>query len=222
MKTKTMYKIIAGFVILSFVITGMFLLFLPDTMPMHYNFSGEVDRYGSKYENLIICGVNLIMGVFFIAAAHFMKAKTPSGVKAILICGISLTAFFCILQTVILAIGMKNAAGVPYLPSEDWFSKILAALMGLILIILGNYMPKVERNSLFGLRTSWSMKNDEVWRRCQRFGGYSMIICGIIWIMLALFLSGMPLIAAAMGVLIISLPVDIVATYRISKNTSRT
>ena len=218
MKIKTMYKIIAGFIILTFVITGVFLMFLPDTMPMHYNIDGEIDRYGSKYENLIICGVNLVMGVIIILSAHFMAQRMPSGVKSMLICGIALTAFFCVLQTILLSIGIKNSGGTPISLSRDWISKIMAALMGLLFIVLGNFMPKVERNSLFGLRTPWSMKNDEVWRRSQRFGGYSMIICGIIWIMLALFLSGMPLIVTAMVVLVLSLPVDLIATYRISRD----
>ncbi len=42
---------------------------------------------------------------------------------------------------------------------------------GIAFVICGNIMPKSDRNEAFGLRTPWSLSNDEVWRKSQRFGG---------------------------------------------------
>ena len=51
-------------------------------------------------------------------------------------------------------------------------------------------MPKVRMNSLVGLRTKWSMKNEQVWKKCQRFGGISLMITGILTILVSLLTGG--------------------------------
>ena len=38
---------------LPLVITAVALQFMPDTVPLHYNAAGEIDRWGSKYESLL-------------------------------------------------------------------------------------------------------------------------------------------------------------------------
>lgn len=63
-------------------------------------------------------------------------------------------------------------------------------LLGLTLLVLGNIMPKVRMNSLVGLRTKWSMKNEQVWKKCQRFGGISLMITGILTILVSLLTGG--------------------------------
>ncbi|MFR1639267.1 MAG: SdpI family protein [Eggerthellaceae bacterium] len=43
-----------------------------------------------------------------------------------------------------------------------------------------------DRNEAFGLRTPWSLSNDEVWRKSQRFGGYAMIASGVLTVVAGL------------------------------------
>ena len=38
---------------------------LPETIPAHYGPSGAVDRWGSKYEALLLPGLTLLLGAFF-------------------------------------------------------------------------------------------------------------------------------------------------------------
>ena len=60
--------------------------------------------------------------------------------------------------------------------------------MGLMLIPMGNIMPKVKRNGAFGLRTRWSMANDACWNRCQRMGGLSLMVTGALIVLGTLLL----------------------------------
>lgn len=39
--------------IFSIVMTVVAVQFMPDLVPMHHNFEGEIDRRGSKYESFI-------------------------------------------------------------------------------------------------------------------------------------------------------------------------
>ena len=44
------------------------------------------------------------------------------------------------------------------------------ACLGLLLIVCGNIMPKLKNNSVIGLRTTWSRKNEITWKKSQKFG----------------------------------------------------
>ena len=62
------------------------------------------------------------------------------------------------------------------------------SLAGLSLIPYGNMLPKLRLNSTVGLRTRYSVKNEETWALCQRFGGRSMIAAGVVIIICTRYL----------------------------------
>lgn len=62
---KKLYALCYEVILLCIVGTAILLIFTPDTIPVYYNFAGEVDRFGSKYENLIWPIFTIIMGAFF-------------------------------------------------------------------------------------------------------------------------------------------------------------
>jgi uncharacterized membrane protein len=47
----------------------------------------------------------------------------------------------------------------------------LFLLVALLLGLLGNYMPKLKPSPLIGIRTPWTLRNEEVWVKTHRFGG---------------------------------------------------
>lgn len=72
-------------------------------------------------------------------------------------------------------------------PSNEFnTNKIITIAIGLVSIIMGNYMPKVKRNGTFGIRTPWTMGDDEVWYKTHRLGGKLTILSGVIIIILPL------------------------------------
>ncbi len=56
------------------IVTLASLCFMPDLIPMHFNASGMIDRYGSKYEAIIIPIINIIFG----AAFYFFIRRTKN------------------------------------------------------------------------------------------------------------------------------------------------
>ena len=73
-KLKAMYITVACLVALTWVVTFVFLIFLPDIVPLHSSGHG-VDRYGSKIEWLILPAASTFMGCFFYTVAYFSKKK---------------------------------------------------------------------------------------------------------------------------------------------------
>jgi uncharacterized membrane protein len=54
--------------------------------------------------------------------------------------------------------------------------------VGLLFIILGNYLGKLKQNWFIGIRTPWTMSSEIVWNKTHRFGGKAFILCGILMI----------------------------------------
>lgn len=96
-------------------------------------------------------------------------------------------------------------------------SQLIFILLGIFMIVFGNIMPKIRMNSAMGLRTKWSMKNEITWKKSQRFGGISFMIVGILIILACSVTKGVVCYLWSIGILILSLPIDIYYTYRVAQ-----
>jgi uncharacterized membrane protein len=52
--------------------------------------------------------------------------------------------------------------------------------VGILLVVLGNFMGKVTRNFFVGIRTPWTLASEEVWLRTHRFGGRLFVLAGLV------------------------------------------
>ncbi len=55
-----------------------------------------------------------------------------------------------------------------------------AALVGagVVFIVIGNYLPKTRYNFVIGIRTPWTLSNEEVWDRTHRLAGPLHMLLG--------------------------------------------
>ncbi|WP_329740956.1 SdpI family protein [Dyella sp. A6] len=120
-------------------------------------------------------------------------------------------------QGLILVIGLcalLKGAGYP-LP----MATIGMTVVGVMLIIIGNYMGKLQRNFFAGIRTPWTLASEEVWERTHRLAGWVFVLAGLAWI--ALMLAGVMstwLLVVLVGVLL----VPSVYSYVIYRRLERT
>jgi len=54
----------------------------------------------------------------------------------------------------------------------------LSFLMGLVFLIVGNYLPKCRRNRTMGIRVKWTLASEENWNYTHRIGGFCWVLCG--------------------------------------------
>ena len=182
--------------LLSVVITAIMLQFMPDIVPAHYNAAGEVDRLGSKYESILFPVATVVMGGFFLLVDKLVpRSKNEKERRmedvVIYVSGVLTTLYFLGMNIFFMGKGIAYGhSGTASVPGIDMVqtNSVCTILIGAVLIILGNYMPKARVNALYGLRTKWSMANDRVWQKSQRFGGFSSVICGIVLILLGVFI----------------------------------
>ncbi len=160
--------------LLPMVITTVAVLwFLPDTIPAHYGISGEVDRWGSKYESFILPGISLVFGVAMLLGAWISgrssRKEVEQGSRIFVIAGNVSLAVFNVMTLFFLYTSwaqMEHLEGVPEIGL-----RILFAMIAIMLLILGAVMPQVKQNAWFGVRTKWTMQSVSVWEKSQRFGG---------------------------------------------------
>ena len=180
---KKAYKWTIALVLLGFVLAGIFLTMAPDRIPAHYNIRGEVDRWGSKYEFLIMPFINLVFGIFMVWLGHREgKQGRDMNERIVAITNNWVLILFNAMWLFFMwkAVDVKNfGSGL-----DDLTGKLILLLLAASLIPIGNAMPKAQRNSLFGLRTKWSMANDHCWQQSQRSGGYIMVGTGILGVIL--------------------------------------
>ena len=217
---KKLYAICYGVILLCIIGTAILLIFTPDTIPAHYNFAGEVDRFGSKYENLIFPLFAIIMGAFFILLAKLQRKKGLAvNEKILLYTGICTLLFFTVFGFYFMLKAIR------YDPDETaTFSidvmKFTGIAIGIMLVILGNIMPKARRNAMFGLRTKWSMANDNVWQKSQRFGGITSVLCGLAMIIVSVIIPGVWNLIVTTVIVIVWITLCVIASYQYYKTDS--
>ena len=77
---------------------------------------------------------------------------------------------------------------------------ITPIVLGLLFIILGNYMGKLRKNFFIGIRTPWTLASDEVWVRTHRLGGWLFVAGG-----LAIVITGVLAPSAYMPIIMIGI-----------------
>ena len=182
------------------IITAFAVQVMPDTVPMHYNASGEIDRWGSKYENFIFPAIIIGMTLFWqIFVLYFEKkavngdtdkerAEAESNGKLIKLTAIATNVMFTVMQCFFLY-GANIEATTNATHAMIDIGKVSCVTMGIFFVIIGNFMPKARKNSVIGVRISWSMYNDATWMKSNRFGAAALIVTGIITIVTAFFVS---------------------------------
>lgn len=190
---------------------------------MHYDFQGNVDRYGSKYELFIFPVLMIVMTVMWTVMLHYFGRKAASGdektaaeaktnLKVIYISSLVMLLMELGFQISSIVTAVKFMEEPVQVMPENLSSWIIA-MLGAAMTVMGNYMPKTKRNAYFGLRTVWSVKNDKVWFESNRFAGVSFTVCGVIMLASAFLLEGMMVVYTSMIPLIIVTVSSVVYSY---------
>ncbi|MBQ8208319.1 MAG: SdpI family protein [Clostridia bacterium] len=212
-KNNKIKIIISSIIILLPIIAGLILWqSIPDKIAVHWNINNEADNYAGKYFAvfglpLIILGIHLlcILGTALDKRNKDQNKKVFGLVFWISPC-VSLFGGLVIYSH---ALGKALDVGL-----------LTLILLGLMFIIVGNYLPKCKKNYTIGIKLPWTVNNEAVWNKTHRFGGIIWVIGGILMLITA-FLPGniMPIMLIAVLVLILVIPT--VYSYVIYRNLRR-
>jgi uncharacterized membrane protein len=146
---------------------------LPAQVPTHWDLAGHVNGYSSR---LVAVALVPAMAVVIGMLGIVLPAVSPRGFRF----DGTATAFHeAMLATIGLLVAIHflvlRAAITATAPSVG----LIFALIGALMVVLGILIGKVPKNFFMGIRTPWTLANDEVWTRTNRLGGRLMILGGV-------------------------------------------
>ena len=173
---------IVGLVLLPFVYLAFVWNQLPEEVPVHWNFKGEIDRYSNKTSLLLIPILLPLLTylVFVLIPKIDPKNNLNKMGNKFQKLKFALTAFMSVLALFIIYSAKNQSLGNP---------NYLILLVGLLYIILGNYFKTIKPNYFIGIRTPWTLENDYIWQKTHKFGGILWFFGGLIIIILSLVLD---------------------------------
>jgi uncharacterized membrane protein len=149
--------------------------FLPDRVATHVDDDGQPDRYGSRAAAVLglpalMLGMTLLNDRLGAWPGGTDREDGASGARA------RDEAIGLVEMALVAAhLGvLANGLGVPV----D-MSRVSRGVYGVLMIGLGNLMPRLPRNGLVGIRTPWTLADPAVWERTHRVGGYLVTAAGL-------------------------------------------
>jgi uncharacterized membrane protein len=160
--------------VIMLVVAAALYSHLPDRVPTHWNFEGDVDGTMPKFPGAFLPSIIAFALWFLLPVLRRIDPRRSSYEKFD-------ATFFLIINLV--CVMMALIQGLTLAVSLGMHVDIVRSMMlavGVMFLVLGNYMPRIRSNWWMGIRTPWTLDNDEVWRRTHRFGGRMFVAAGLI------------------------------------------
>jgi uncharacterized membrane protein len=169
----------------SFAFAAIMYPSLPELIPTHWDAAGDADAYTPKpWGAFLLPAIAWLVFVVMklIPVISPKGFRTDQFMEVVRLFQVVLVAFMAVLTVMTLL----YAAGY-----EIDMSRFLSAALGVLFVILGNYLGKVRKNFFIGIRTPWTLASSEVWARTHRLAAWLFTLAGIATLMSAVYLQGL-------------------------------
>ncbi len=149
-----------------------FGLIIWDKLPNHIGLDGAADGFNRKIFTVFLMPL-ILLAVHWLCL--FITSKDPknknqtkkaSAMVYWIVPGISVYVSLIIYS---LSLGLELS-----------YEVLTPAFIGLMFLILGNYMPKCKQNYSLGVKVKWALENEENWYATHRFAGKVWVIAGAV------------------------------------------
>jgi uncharacterized membrane protein len=184
----------SALIISSAIILGMFALsawtwfHVPEQpIPVHFGPEGQPDRYGSKFEGLLLLPLvafacNLLLTFLpRIEPRREHLLRSSKAYQAVWIVAIAL-----------LAAVHGSAIAIILGKSTNLSTTMVGTATGILLMVMGNYLGKVRSNFSFGIRTPWTLSSEKSWYKSHRLGGWLLFGLGLVCMLASI--AGKPIL----------------------------
>lgn len=145
---------------------------LPARLPMTIAGGPFTDRHAALILFIFPLVAILLAAAFaLVAAVPLLRDGLERSAFPYLVIGHGLVA-------TVLALHLMLIAGAAGFPVDIARGCIIAS--GALLVLVGNYLPKIRYNLVIGVRTPWTLADERVWDRAHRMIGLGLLIAGII------------------------------------------
>lgn len=142
---------------------------LPEVVATHWNIHNRPDGWSSRA--MAVFGIPCIMAALNLVCGGATDRLQSEGVpkRVLALC----RWIIPVLSLILVPVMLYSAMGVSF----D-MGRIVCSILGIMFIIIGNYLPKCRRNGVVGIKIPWTLGSDENWDKTHRFAGFVWIVCG--------------------------------------------
>lgn len=149
---------------------------LPNEVATHWGVDGNPNAYSSRA--VVVFAMPATILVLHLIVSLLTAKKDTNAISDKLFC---LLLWICpvmsiTISTLVYATALGYEVNVPF-----W----AMMLVGIIYIVLGNYLPKARQNHFFGVRMKWTLESKKNWEHTNRFSAKIMVALGLAWIICA-------------------------------------
>jgi uncharacterized membrane protein len=152
---------------------------LPEQLPFHWNAAGEIDGWASKSVAVFLMPLILLALQWVCVLATCADPKKQAhGTKVLhlVFWMIPVISIFVHMMMYMVALGKTVRVEM-----------VMPVFMGLIFIIIGNYLPKCKQNYTIGIKIPWTLNSEENWNKTHRFAGRIWVVGGLLMMLTGFF-----------------------------------
>ena len=151
---------------------------LPERVPTHFDFSGTPDGWSSR--PFAVFGLPCLLAalnVFLYACLNRdpKRANISGALKTVSQWSLPVLSVLCYGLTLTAALGYPSRIEI-----------VVPLLTGILLLVIGNYLPKTKQSYTMGIRLPWTLQSEENWNRTHRLSGFLWVAAGAAFILLSL------------------------------------
>jgi len=209
-----MKKIVWLFIIAPAIYLAIAWNTLPETIAMHFNLKGDIDRYGSKNELatmiMILIAVNalvylLLPQVYRIDPKRYAAENKGRLFRIAFAVSVFTSAVLCLIIYSSIHGNIKFSM------------RFILAGVGLMLAVVGNYIYNIKPNYFAGIRLPWTLNNDENWKKTHLLGGKLLFGGGLLIAVICLFTPFLFSMITLFTILLLVIMTTCIYSYRLYK-----
>lgn len=148
----------------------------PNEIATHWGADGNPDGYSSRM--VAVFGMPTFILVVHLLVSLATAIKDTNAISDKLF---RLLLWICPVMSIMVA----TLTYVTALGYEVNVPVMVLMLMGIIYIVIGNYLPKARQNHFFGMRVKWTLESKKNWEHTNRFSAKIMVALGLVYIICA-------------------------------------
>jgi uncharacterized membrane protein len=166
---------------------------LPAQVPTHFDLAGNPNGWSQKSTlPYLIGGLQIGIYLMMILIPYFdPKKKIAQMGEKYYSLRLLMTVFITAISFYLLYIGSKGVIN----------PNLLIGLLGAFFVIFGNYLQTVKPNYFIGIRTPWTLENEETWRKTHWLGGKIFLVGGLLTMIIAFMAKDNTLLAVSFGII---------------------
>ena len=179
--TRNYYIVGAALIAAVLVATAVAYPHLPAVVPTHWDASGHVNGWSAKSSLFVInpaimAGLLLLFGALpWLSPKQFEVDTFRSTYLYIMVVVLAMMAY---VHALILAAGLSWAVDI---------SRAVEGGICLLIALIGNILGKVRRNFYVGIRTPWTIANEQVWNATHRLAAKTFFAGGVLGLIAVIF-----------------------------------